>query len=61
MKMESEVDVLIVKETATEEIYEFNSHWVTITSRWTEELMVTLHAWYTFDDITAHIDAKRYT
>lgn len=63
MKMESgRRDVqMIVKETATEEVYEFNSHGVTIASRWTEELMVALYTWNAFYDITAHVDAKCYT
>lgn len=51
----------IAKETATEVVYAFNSHGVTIASRRTEELMVALYTWYTFYDITAHVHAKCYT
>lgn len=38
--------------------YKFNSHGIAVAGRWTKELMIALHAWYTFDDITAHIEAK---
>lgn len=52
---------VMCKQVITVMDYEFNSQGVTIASRRTEELMVSLYTRYTFYDITAHVDAKCYT